>query len=127
MGPNPEILIPLLAILAIFVIMPGIIVAGIVASRKLKQTAGLADSSVGLGELEERMERAVEKSIAPLRRQISALEARLEERESRSEGELKAIVSDKQLEIPDEQAWEGAERISREEKSARQSVRRRTS
>lgn len=69
-------LIPIIAILTIFLGVPSIVFYGILRIKRESRSSDAA-ASMGVRELEERIERAVERANEPLRIQIASLEDRL--------------------------------------------------
>lgn len=69
--------IAVIAIVMIFVVFPSIVFSGI-AKIKRAQRAELPENSVGMAELEERIQRAVQTANEPLKEEIRALEGRLD-------------------------------------------------
>ena len=78
---NPSELISLVVFLVFIVVMTAMI-GGFVVRAKTRGKSGDA-ASIGVGELEERIRRAVEAANEPLRREIKQLRSELDELETK--------------------------------------------
>lgn len=67
----------IIGIIMIFVVFPAVLLSGI-AKVKRAQSGGAGGNSVGMGELEERIQHAVAAANQPLREEIRALEVKLD-------------------------------------------------